>query len=140
MKIYFFQVNVALGKVIGHCLLVMIEIFKEAVDRDDQFGVVLTDLSKVFDRINHPLLIAKIDSYRTQRSSKRFNILHGVALGSILGRLLLNIDLSDLFYQFEESDIASYADDATPYSCGSETQSVIAELQIDYWEETFSLV
>ena len=118
----------------------MIEIFKEAVDRDDQFGVVLTDLSKVFDRINHPLLIAKIDSYRTQRSSKRFNILHGVALGSILGRLLLNIVLSDLFYQFEESDIASYADDATPYSCGSETQSVIAELQIDYWEETFSLV
>ena len=101
----------------------MIEIFKEAVDRDDQFGAVLTDLSKAFDRINHPLLIAKIDSYRTQRSSKRFNILHGVAQGSILGRLLLNIELVDLFYQCEESDIASYADDATPYSCGSETHS-----------------
>ena len=50
--------------------------------------------------------------------------------GSILGPLLFNIDLIDLFYECEESDIASYADDTTPYSCRTDTQSVIAELQI----------
>ena len=33
--------------------------------------------------------------------------------GSILGPLLFNIDLIDLFYEFEESNIASYSDDTT---------------------------
>ena len=50
--------------------------------------------------------------------------------GSILGPLLFNIGLIDLFYECDESDIASYADDTTLYSCGIDTQSVIAELQI----------
>ena len=46
--------------------------------------------------------------------------------GSILGPLLFNIDLIDLFYEREESNIASYADDATPYSCARDTQTVIS--------------
>ena len=41
-----------------HCLLVMIEKFKEAIDRGNEFGALLTDLSKVFDCVNHPLLVA----------------------------------------------------------------------------------
>ena len=44
--------------------------------------------------------------------------------------MLFNIDLIDLFYECEKSDIASYANDTTPYTCGTDTQSVIAELQI----------
>ena len=41
-----------------HCLLVMIEKFKEAIDRGNEFGALLTELSKAFDCINQPLLIA----------------------------------------------------------------------------------
>ena len=41
----------------------MIKKFKEAIDTWDTFGALLTDFSKAFDCINHPLLIAKIDSY-----------------------------------------------------------------------------
>ena len=48
---------------------------------------------------------------------------------SILGPLLFNIDLIDLFYECEGSKIASYADHTTPYSCATDTQTVISELK-----------
>ena len=50
--------------------------------------------------------------------------------GSISGLLLLNIDFIDLFYECEESDIASCGDNTTPYSCEYDTQSDIAGLQV----------
>ena len=46
-----------------HCLIVMIKKFKEAFDRGNEFGALLTELSKACDCINHPLLIAKLYSY-----------------------------------------------------------------------------
>ena len=44
--------------------------------------------------------------------SKKSSIEHGVPQDSVLGSLLFNIDLIDLFYECEESNIASYAHDA----------------------------
>ena len=35
----------------------------------------------------------------------------------------------DLFYECEENDIASYADNTSPYSCGTDIPTVISELQ-----------
>ena len=49
--------------------------------------------------------------------------------GSILGSLLCKPDLIDLFYECEESNIASYADDTTPYSCASDSQTIISKLK-----------
>ena len=49
--------------------------------------------------------------------------------GSILGPLLFNIDLIDLFFICENDDIASYADDTAPYTCARDTPAVISELQ-----------
>ena len=61
--------------------------------------------------------------------SERFRIEHGVPQGPILGPLLFKTDLTDLFYEFEESNITSYADDTTLYSCASDTQTVISDLK-----------
>ena len=45
------------------CLLNMLEKLKESMDKGDESGALLTDLSKVFGYINHKLLMAKLFWY-----------------------------------------------------------------------------
>ena len=93
-------------------------------------------MSKAFDCINHQLLIAKlyaygfdigsvryIYSYLTEREqrvkinaslSEWSKIKYGVPQGSILGPLLFNIFICDLFFDVIDIDVANYADDTTP--------------------------
>ena len=52
-----------------------------------------------------------------------------MAQSSILGSSLFNSDLIELFYECEESNMVSYAEDTTLYSCASDTQTVISELK-----------
>ena len=49
--------------------------------------------------------------------------------GSILGPLLFNIFICDLFLFAENIDIASYADDNTPYTTGKTSSLVIEKLE-----------
>ena len=119
------------------CLMVMIEMWRKALDEKQVVGAVLTDLSKAFDCLPHDLMIAKLHAYgfdksalnfihsylteRTQRtrvdgeySSKR-TMKYGVPQGSILGPLLFNLFMNDIFYFIDKSKLANYADDTSTY-------------------------
>ena len=146
-----FQCGFKNGYSTQHCLLRILEKWTFAVDNNEAFGALLTDLSKAFDCLSHDLLIAKLHSYglsltflrllsdylsnRKQRIkvenifSKWQNIETGVPQGSILGPFLFNIFVCDLFLILDNTYFASYADDNTPYTVNKNTDSVTKSLE-----------
>ena len=52
-----------------------------------------------------------------------------VLQGSVLGPLLFTVDLIDLFCECDDSNIASYADETTPYVYLENILPVISKLQ-----------
>ena len=52
-----------------------------------------------------------------------------VPQGSILGPLLFNIFICDMFYFLEDYDIANYADDSTPHNADKNVESVVNNLE-----------
>ena len=136
-----------------YCLILMLEKWKKVLDKRKFAGALLTDLSKAFGCLNHELLVAKLEAYgfnsdslafildylrdrkhRTKvnnRFSKWQSIISGVPEGSILGPLLFNIYMNDIFLFVIEEGLANYADDNTPHSTGDDIDTVLGSLKVD---------
>ena len=68
-----FQCGFRKGVSAQHCLLLMIDKWKTAVDNNKVFGAILTDLSKAFDCICHGLLVAKLHAYGLSLPALKMN-------------------------------------------------------------------
>ena len=105
--------------------MALLEKWKRAVDSGQIFGALLTGLSKVFNCLDHELLIAKLNAYGFSLPAL---IVFGVTQGSKLGPLLLNIFLADLVFILNNIDTVSYANGNTPYVIADDVNGVITSL------------
>ena len=134
-------------------LLRVIEDWKTALDKNEYLAAILMDLSKAFDCLPHDLLLLKLKAYGlskpsldvlhsylsnrkqcvklNQNLSSMLDIFKGVPQGSILGPILFNIFINDLFLFVKNCNLYNYADDNTLSKSGRSIQDVVSALEED---------
>ena len=133
-----------------HALFRLIEKWPAELASGGYVGIILMDLCKAYDCSSHDLLIAKLEAYgldvgnlnflldclslRKHRAkvgssySKLSEICRGISQGLILGPLLFNIFIKNIFFFVEKSEICNFANGNTVYSCGKDLAKIKEDL------------
>ena len=150
-------------------LLALTEDWRQSLDGGHLVGAILMDLSKAFDCLPPRLLLEKLRAYNLAESamsllgsllsdreqcvkignaqSASLPVYKGVPHGSIIGPILFNIFINDIFHFTHHTKLYNYADgntiayssphfDTMKHTLEAECSALVDWLQLIRWKQT----
>ncbi len=134
-------------------LINITEDWLKSIDNGNYIGLVMIDLRKAFDTVNHDLLIEKLPKYglddhvvkwlkdylndrfhitsvNGSRSNEQKSVC-GIPQGSILGPLLFILYINDLPNYVSNVNVSMYADDTAIYYSSNDVNDIVDKMNND---------